>query len=274
MITINKSSLLNKLFDRGDQINIVNGLLTIQPQSQKEVPKKWFRENKEELVSDIAALFSIDVYIYDRYSTGQYGKHKSQGVTLQLLNITTGEDAYMVFNAELKRQRNSGSHKAGALLPEGQFRVSKNRAFYKWWLSTGLKFPPRLSSFHSYMGNLKTLFFVASPDDQGKITDKMIPTFNVTHENINELLGDINADKPHTANIQETDNAQTTMTDKQINVGLEDKGLQSNLSTGFNKCGTRLYGNMNISNSLPLVNLSVRPQDQTTEEWLSNWDNA
>ncbi|PKG37642.1 hypothetical protein, partial [Psychromonas sp. Urea-02u-13] len=119
MTTINKFSLLNKLFERGDQINIVNGLLTIQSQSQIEVPKKWLNENKEELVSDIATLFSLNVYIYYDYSTGQYGEHKSQGVTLQFVNVTTGAEAYAIFNAGLKRTRNSKNNKAGELLPKG-----------------------------------------------------------------------------------------------------------------------------------------------------------
>lgn len=124
------------------------------------------------------------------------------------------------------------------------------------------------------MGNLKALFFVASPDEKGKVTDKIIPTLNVTYENINELLRAVNTDKRHTVNRQATDNTQTTTTDKKVAIGHEAKGLQNNLSTGLNKCGIRLNGNMDISNPLPTTNKAVRPQEQTNEEWLNDWGNA
>ena len=272
MTAFKKNSLLKKLCNRGDEINIVNGHLFIQANSKKEVPKEWLIKNKVQLVSEIAELLSIDVYIYDSYSTGQYGKYKSQGVTLQFLNIRTGEAAYVVFNASLKRVRNSHKNKAGGLLPKGQFRVTKNRAFYKFWFSTGLKIPPRLSSFHSYMGNLKVLFFIPDPNVMGKITNKIIPRVNVKHDQLVEMLDRNLIDNSQTICIQPVDKEHTALAYKEVPQGHANKGVEGDINTGREKCGTSLNGNAVISAPLPRSIYKVPPSEQTREEWLRDYD--
>jgi hypothetical protein len=105
MTYLKKYSLLEILFSRGEHIDIIKGKLVITPASKQAVPKKWPAEDPTRLLSEIAALLDINVYIYDGYSTGYYGKHKSPGMTLQLINISTGADCYLTFNVDLKRSR-------------------------------------------------------------------------------------------------------------------------------------------------------------------------
>jgi len=274
MTTLNNTPLLKKLCNKGDQINIINGRLSLLPLSKKEVPQSWLKQNENILISEIAELFSIDVYTYNCYSTGFYGKHKSEGVTLQFLNLATGEEAFMIFNAHLLRTRSTSKHKAGELLPKGQFRVSKNMRFYKWWLSTKLKQPPRLSSFHSYMGNLKQLFYTANVDRKGQILDKKTALLNIRHQDIIASIQGLNDGNLHTENIQDTDNRHTTITYKENVVGFEYQDVQANLTTCENNHGKRLNGSEVISNTLLIDKQIVNPKEQSHEEWLNSWDNA
>ena len=93
-----------------------------------------------------------------RFSTGTYGGGYP-GVTLHFSSEPMQEEYYCVFNAELTRLRNTKSGKKGAPLPGNQFRITTKYGFYKFWLKTGLAFPPRLGSFHDYMGNLSKIQF-------------------------------------------------------------------------------------------------------------------
>ena len=274
MTTLNNTPLLKKLCNKGDQINIINGRLSLLPLSKKEIPPSWLKQNENILISEIAELFSIDIYIYDRYSTGFYGKHKSEGVTLQFFNLATGQEAFMIFNAQLLRARSTSKHKAGERLPKGQFRVSKNMGFYKWWLTTKLKQPPRLSSFHCYMGNLKQLFFTADIDRKGQVIDKKTALLNIRHKDIVASIQGLNKNNSHTVSIQNTDNTHTAITYKESTASPEYKGAQVDITTGKNNHGKRLYGSEVISNTLHIDKQIVNPKEQSHEEWLNSWDNA
>ena len=273
MNKLNEFPLLNMLIAKGYPINILKGQLDIQESDNSKVFNSLSSLNKLNLFNELSLLLGLDIYIYDSYSTGLYGKNKAQGLTLQFINLKTGESVYTVFNVDLKTARKSKNHNVGDLLPKGQFRVSKNRLFYKFWLSTGLKLPPRLSSFHSYMGNLKNICFLAKHDDKGKIIDKLIPTLTVKNEQLIELLNADSADNSWTTDLQDTDSTHTTLTYKEVSKPHVAKGIQYNSSAYVNECGIRLYGDMVISNPLPTTNKAVRPQDQTNDEWLNAWDN-
>ena len=98
---------------------------------------------------------------YLEYSSGLYGPGMHGGITLQFLQEDTGTQYYVIFNADVKRKRNTESHKAGTLLPKGRFSVGEKSAFYKFWLATGIAVPPRLSAFNDYIGKLKLLKYSA-----------------------------------------------------------------------------------------------------------------
>ena len=95
---------------------------------------------------------------FESFSTGFYGGG-FDGVTLQFIDLVTGENYYAIFNAELSRKRATRRHHAGTRLPGKQFRISRRHLFYRFWRDTGLPVPPRLGAFHDYMGNLRKVQF-------------------------------------------------------------------------------------------------------------------
>lgn len=274
MTHFKKCSLLETLFSRGDHIDIIKGKLVITPASKRPVPKKWLAENSTRLLREIADLLDINVYIYDDYSTGYYGKHKSPGLTLQLINISTGEDCYLIFNVDLKRSRTTNNGVKGTCLPKGQFRISKKYKFYQFWLSTGLSLPPRLSSFHDYMGNLKQCFFIPTFDHDTKIKDKIIPLLNLCHAEVLGRYLQLNPDNNHTRNIQEPYNTHTTMPYSDLAQPYEYNGLSDNDPTCSNNYELSKQGSAVISEPLPIAREACRPQDQSNGEWIEAWDNA
>ena len=154
--------LATKLLSRGDAVSIERGRLVIQPASGKPVPPDWINTNTARLCRDVLMALGLDAFEYTDYSTGHYGKTRSGGITLRFVSLVTGQSAYAVFNADLTRQRNTATAKAGALLPKGQFRIGKRSHFYKFWMGTGLPLPRRLSAMHDYMGKLRSVLMTGS----------------------------------------------------------------------------------------------------------------
>ena len=99
---------------------------------------------------------------YISYTTGFYGKHNAGGVTLQFLCEVTCINYYVIFNVDLRRKRTTKKHKVGSPLPSGRFSVGLRSQFYKFWISTGLGLPHRLSAFNDCMGKLKAFTFCAT----------------------------------------------------------------------------------------------------------------
>ena len=274
MTHFKKYSLLETLFSRGDHIDIIKGKLVITPASKQPVPKKWLSENSTRLLSEIAALFDINVYIYDSYSTGYYGKHKSSGMTLQLINLSTGEDCYLTFNVDLKRSRTSNNGVKGSCLPKRQFRISKKYKFYQFWLSTGLSLPPRLSSFHDYMGNLKQCFFIPTLDHTAKVKGKIIPLLNLSHGEVLARFSQLKPNNSQTINIQQPYKPRTSMPYNDITQPYEYKGLPSDLTTCSNNYELSKQGSAVISKPLLVNTVHKTPHQQTTDEWLDDWEQA
>jgi hypothetical protein len=274
MTHFKKCSLLETLFSRDDHIDIIKGRLVITPAGKQPEPKKWLAENSTRLLMEIAALLDINVYIYDSYSTGYYGKHKSPGVTLQLMNITTGEDCYLTFNVDLKRSRTTPIGVKGSDLPKGQFRISNKYKFYQFWLSTGLSLPPRLSSFHDYMGNLKQCFFIPTFDHGAKVKNKIIPLLNLSHGEVLARFKQFNPYKSQTSDIQQPYKSHTNMPYSDIAQPYEYKGLSGDDTTCSNNYELSKQGGAVISNPLPNTNHIKKPYEQTTDEWLNDWEQA
>ena len=287
MTNLNKCSLLETLISRGDQINITNGILIVAPISGIEIPKHWLADNGENLIQEIAKLLNKNIYIYDSYSTGNYGVKKHSGITLQFINLVTGAECYVIYNAELTRVRKTKLYNVGSALPEGQFRVTKKHTFYKFWLSTDLKLPARLSAFYDYMGKLKQFYFEPSLKTNNKVNNKIIPLLNISYAQIINNMPNYSSrtstiQQPYndqTSTIQQPYNDRTTLPNKEIVLHRDNKGLQANASTGVTKYGLQYQGSKVIrgeviSASLPIVNSHKTPQDQTTDEWLNDWEKA
>ena len=274
MKQFNKCSPLETLFSRGYQVEVTNGLLNITPPSNKSIPEQWLSDNRENIINEIARLSNNDIYVYDSYSTGRYGKHKSAGMTLQFVNLSTGEQCHVTYNVELKRSRTTKKGKKGDDLPKGQFRVTNKFRFYKFWQSTGLKLPPRLSAFHDYMGNLKNLYFIPAIDYKQKITGKIIPLFSVTHNQLLSYLAKHGTYSSQTTGIQQPYKEHTILTNKVSSIEHVNKELSSNQSTWETKCELRYQGNGLIRSPLPIAKVSIRPEEQSNDEWLNEYDNS
>lgn len=126
MKQIKKCSLLENLISRGDHIEVINGQLAITPVSKLEIPKQRIANNTDNLIIAITELCECDVYIFDGYSTGHYGSHKSPGITLQFVNIVTGEQCYVTFNAELKKVEQRSKEKKALAYLKANFVLVKN----------------------------------------------------------------------------------------------------------------------------------------------------
>ena len=143
---------------------------------------------------------------FESFSTGFYGVGFG-GVTLQFIDLATGENYYAIFNAELSRKRATRRHQAGTRLPGKQFRISRRHLFYRFWRNTGLPVPPRLGAFHDYMGNLRKLQFsgelVAGKPNRLNASSLQPLQINRLPHNAHH------SDKEHTSGAQQTATAQT-----------------------------------------------------------------
>tara|TARA_R110000787_G_scaffold14300_6_gene44190 strand:- start:4044 stop:5015 length:972 start_codon:yes stop_codon:yes gene_type:complete len=299
---ISGSSLLAKLLHKGDEIDIVQGKLVIKPSSGLAVPLTWLKQNEALLINDICRLFNIVPLRYISYTTGSYGVKKSQGITLQFSNLQSGEDAYIIYNANLKRTRNSKHAKKGDLLPGKQFIVSERSGFYKFWLSTGLPLPKSPSKFYECIGKLKSLVFISSIDFNNRITDKKLPLLELSfHEILNKHRVALASKKNEELTAkqplifrQETAKQPLIFPAKDIEQKLTDNGLAANQSTCTSKCGNTVIrkevlstgvgldntpinntNNKEVDENINEVNLQKkRPEDQTADEWLEDWESA
>jgi hypothetical protein len=204
---------------------------------------------------------------YDSYASGMYGKHKAGGVTLQFICETTGANYYAIFNADLKRKRNTKQHKAGTLLPSGRFSVGRRSQFYQFWFSTGLDMPQRLSGFSDSMGKLKAFTFCAkvtkgSRLDSGTLVPlmskppKLMVVSNSVPTTIQQLPNKIptriaNNDSPPPPVIIDS---------------------QENQTTCLNNYGTSKQGTTDTRIPITPVTTTEKVREQTNDEWLADAD--
>lgn len=273
MNNLNKA-ILPRLLSRGDDIAVVKGCLMITPASGKQVPDKWQTDHDRLLEIEIVNLLNIDVYSYTDYSTGRYGKNLYQGVTLQFENTQDDSEAYAILNVEITRARTSKHGKAGDDLPSGQFRVGPKHNFYKFWRATGIKLPKRNSAFHDYMGKLKKILFVGELGYKNKFSNKTLKPLELSSELILAAFIQTLPDNIQTTSKQIPDNYQTRMPNKEMTLNRASNEVALNLTTGESKYGLSYQGSAVISNPLPNTNHIKKPHEQTTDEWLSEWEQA
>ena len=200
---------------------------------------------------------------YLEYSSGLYGPGMHGGITLQFLQEDTGTQYYVIFNADLKRRRNTKNHKAGSLLPKGRFSVGEKSAFYKFWLATGIAVPPRLSAFNDYMGKLKAFRYSAYVTSGKRLDARSLkPIFNPV----------VSSNNLPTNFKQHPNNLQTNVSNIE--------SLEQHIDTGLNTDRTACVRNYDISKqggaltSKPLSHLEEieRVKNQTVEEWIAEYE--
>ncbi|MFT6465930.1 hypothetical protein [Halopseudomonas sp.] len=262
------TGLARELLIRGDQLRFENGYLLIEPASGKPVPRWWMKRNVLSLCKEIANSCGVDIFVYEQYSTGNFirGKAGGNGACLQFRSLRTGESHYTIFNVNLTRRRTVGSKKAGSPLPEKQFWISENMAFYSFWASTGLKLPPRLSAFHDYMGRLKGIVFTAESREDGRIMKSTLAPACITQD---EIRSSMLTDYYRTKAKQLADNFQTIYPDKLSFSGETNRGLQLVSATA-----TAEHGNTVISKrgKTELPRTALPSSQQSNEAWYDDYD--
>ncbi|MFL0796329.1 MAG: hypothetical protein K6L73_02420 [Cellvibrionaceae bacterium] len=260
------------LLQRGDRLAIENGLLTITPASGKPVPEKWLEANSPTIIQEIIQAIGLEAFRYENYSTGKYGTKLAAGIQLQFESLLTLEPAYCVFNAELNYSRDKNK---GKPLPKGRFRVGKKSAFVKFWQRCTLKLPPRLSSFHDYMGNLKRIVLTATHAKGEKLDKGSLAPLSLTNNQIRAAFFSTQPYNKHTHTIQTTYNSHTNFPHKQSSKGYEPQASQTTTTTGEYNHGLRLNGNTDRGATvIPLSTSHKKPKDQTNDEWLADFGDA
>lgn len=269
------ASLVSRLLVRGDSLAIENGRLRLEAASGAPVPDSWLESHYDQLVAEALEHTGIDALLYDSYSTGNYGARKTPGVTLQFSSLLTARSAYTIFNAELTRRKNTSKGKAGNPLPPRQFRVGKKSGFYKFWQASGLVAPPRLSSFHDYMGNLRGILFTGSFKEGERLVSGSIHPITITHQQLLAAYGiaGLPDNSPPTSR-QEADKWQTKQPDKAIQQSYIQRGIQPESTTGNDSYGIRLKGSTGIRRNDIALSILMKPIDQTTDEWLSDYSSS
>lgn len=270
--------LLDHLLSRGDLVALDKGKLIIQPASGAKVPASWLKKHGDALALALATRANTSLYKHIGYTVGAYGKHKADGVTLQFVNMATGEEAYGIFNANRDRAQDSLKGKAGTKLPAKQFRITENAGLYKFWLRTGLEEPERkyLSEFHRVMGRLKSVYFTMRFSD-GKADKNTIQAANVTsiagHENRGEIgekagekVGKNEGKKLGSAN--PANPSATGLTDETNYVS--EKVRLKLISKKGSKDALHASNTLNTPNTKSTYN-EIAPQEQSIDEWLSDY---
>ena len=273
-------SLVEKLLIKGHWLAVEHGRLRLRSNSNQAVPDGWLHENKSELIGGILKQTGIDALQYESYSTGNYrighaGAKMAGGVTLQFSGLLTKANCYAVFNADLTRQRSTRSGKAGEPLPKRQFRVGKQSGFRKFWLRTELTQPPRLSSFHDYMGKLKQIIFVAKRTYGERLESASLQPLSLNYPELLKAFDvDPMPDNFQTRPGQQPDNYRTIYPDKKIAQSHTKQEQAPNSTTGTKIYGTKSQGNAATREPYPTPLTAKDIKQQTTDEWLADYYSA
>ncbi|MDH4560209.1 hypothetical protein [Pseudomonas sp. BN411] len=262
--------LASKLLRRGDEISIELGRIIIQPASGKPVPPEWLKKHTAGLAREILTALGLEAYEFCGYTTGHYGPHKAPGVTLQFLSPTTDASPYVIFNAELTRCRNVGAAKKGTALPKGHFRIGKRSHFYRFWRSTELPEPKRLSSFHDYMGNLKGILFTATVQNDRMDASSLRP-LTVPSRLVHAA---ILPDKLQTTPRHIPDSVQTRMPDKDFAQSQGAHAFQAKQTTSDKNYGNKVIKGRGFTGASIPPYQHKRPEDQSVDEWLADYSGA
>jgi hypothetical protein len=205
---------------------------------------------------------------FDSYTTGIYGQHKTGGVTLQFICETTGDNYYVIFNADLKRKRSTKKHKIGTPLPSGRFSVGRRSLFYKFWVSTSLPIPSRLSAFNDRMGKLKGFVFTAKISKAKRLDAKSLRPLLNDQLSVMPL-----ANKVRTNVKQFSNNEQTRIANNDSVLAPANAKSKENQTACLNNYGISKQGTTDTRIPITPITTTKQVRDQTNEEWLDDCEN-
>ena len=267
---------LLRLLGRCEHLAIKDGRLEIVPTNRKLIEKEWLERNRERIIRLILQITCVDGLTYTGKSTGNYSvshSFKRTGVKLMFTSLTTAEEHHAFYNVDLTRQKNSKNGKKGARLPDGEFRITKNYALYKFWKGTGLAFPKRLASLHDYMGNLRELTYSFTPhaDNPGRIdTAAGIHPLNVSFEKIVAATERFSSpDTIQTSSGHGPNMARTSEPDIDLSQSHTTQASQPDPSACNSKYELSHQDNkITRSSSTPYKSI----EDQSNEAWLADYE--
>jgi hypothetical protein len=277
MATSNKDII--SALKHGD-FEILNGVVSFiaKDPEQQQPASKWLAERRNEIENYIIRALKLEnAYRYVDYSTGSYGPKKSDGVTLTFDNIYSGDDAFCVFNADIRYQRGA---RAGKKLPKKKYKVKRRSKLKRLLDSSGLN-PRRPSEYCEHMGKLREIVYTADlvNPDGGKQLDKdsikplhleaKVLTNLLKNKHNNEINGSA-TDRQffgnYSANTRQPSSANTWPNPSNNETSSEFK-VRAESSTDIRSMEMRTHGkDLDISQREPFgtINLS----DCTVEAWV------
>lgn len=264
------SQFLLTLLQRSEYLAVERGRIRLIPANGDTVTSDaWLKENWLRVASELLRVTGHSGFIYKGYSTGFYTGHKAGGVTLQLFDPTTGQTAFAIFNADLKRARTTKHGKKGTALPKGRFIPGKKSGFVQFWCDMALDLPKRLSAFHDCMGKLDGLLMSAIINEKNKVINRSLMPLTINHQELTELIN--TPDNFPTTSRQLPDNQPTRAPDKESHQTQVLQDSQPTSATCLNEYGTKVKGITGEGNSSIQMLNSKLPQDQTVDEWLDDY---
>lgn len=248
------AELLSKVVKRCASLSIEQGKIKIRPANgDQRSADQWLAKHHDQLLIEILKATGQRAFRYVGYSTGCYGRHKAGGVTLQLVEVLTGEQLYCVFNVSVRRSRSTHHGKKGAMLPLGHFSAAKGSAFVVFWQRAGLALPRRLSAFNDYMGKLQGPIFTGSIESQGKINKRDLRPLELTFDQIrgHTSYPATLPDKSRTTAGQSPDKSRTSAPDKETAQRQRIRSVQQDSGACENHHGSRLTVTRVTGETLP-----------------------
>lgn len=273
---------ITSLLSKDKYVEIRDGRLCIFPVSCSESFDKWLKTHQQNVDIEIAQIVKENIYKYESYSVGSYGVGNYEGITLQFVNLLTGEFQHVIYNVDRRRKRTTAKHKKGSLYPNKQFSVRKKFNFYKFWISTGLPLPTSLTRFHKVMGKLKAFYFyMPELNEKGNVKDKILPLVNITNLELVQLSRhEKGIDSTYARHNKDTKFGHIETTYPHINKGLESnrttcnvKYVKSIQGSAYSRDSELSIGNAELLNS-KVVNGCKTPQEQTIDEWEKDYENT
>lgn len=296
---------LEDLINRGDAISITNGKLNITPKSGKAVPSDWINEHANALVSQISQVVQQPIYAFTNFTVGGYQGGKFDGITLRFYELTTHTDYYTIFNVSLNRKKQPGRFKGK------KFIAPKQGALMKFWNRLAMPKPRRPSELYKKINVMCEYFWQASLRDKNKLESNELSFANVTHQQIivglqqgnsmasgwqrsgnlvalndgnlrgQKVVAHSSGSKSEPAQIYQW--VQPSQTTREVEYESFEPRTAKTTSVSkydISKQGSAVIGKPNnllhkaIAEEAKPVGTTVKPQQQSHDEWLADYDNA
>ena len=291
---------LEYLINRGDVVSITNGKLNITPKSGEAVPTDWINEHANSLVSQISQVTQQPIYAYTNFTVGGYKKGQYDGITLRFYELTTHADYYTIFNVSLNRIKQPGRYKGK------KFTAAKQSGLMKLWNRLAMPKPRRPCELYKKINVMSEYFWQATLRDKNKLEGNELSFANVTHQQIivgleqgnsmasrwqrsgnlvalnsgslqgQQVVSHSGGSKNELAQIHQWVQASHTTGE----VKYESFEPRTTKTTSVPNYDISKQGSAVSSNAIPpSIKQSKggntrRPQDQTVDEWLDDYDSA